>query len=65
MPSDEVSIGEDALWRDFSGEGQHDSAGGSLEGSLSDVFSGLTDGGFDIDEVAGLAKKFFLDFIYV
>ena len=39
--------------------GLDDSAGGSLDSSLSDVFSGLTDRGFDIDDVAGLAKKFF------
>ena len=29
------------------------------ESSLSDVFSSLTDGGLDIDDVVGLAKKFF------
>lgn len=44
---------------------KNSTAGGSLESSLSNVFSGLTDRGFDIDEIAGLAKKFFLDFIYV
>lgn len=38
---------------------KNSAAGNSSENSLSDMFSGLTKGGFDLDDVMGIAKKFF------
>lgn len=34
-------------------------AGGSLTSSISDMFGSLIGDGFDVDDVVGLAKKFF------